>query len=99
MPRSKARRTMALPFSNISTDPKLCQSPNEMAGNRRPLFPQRLYFIASYRDGEGRYCILIILGLRIKIMKNGWDRLTVTGRKAFLIANCQLPMAKLSPQT
>ena len=34
-------------FSNSSTPPKLCQSPSEMAGNLRPLRPQRLYLIVS----------------------------------------------------
>src|SRR2546423_13574927 len=69
MPRSNAWRMMALPFSNTSTEPKLCQRPSETAGSCKPLLPQRLYFMDSYRVGEGEYCIWIILGV-INIKKN-----------------------------
>ena len=38
----EARRTMARAFSNVSTPPKLCHKPSEIAGSLRPLWPHRL---------------------------------------------------------
>ena len=55
MPRSNARRTIARPFSKSSTSPKLCHRPSETAGSNKPLCPQRLYFIFSYRLSAGLY--------------------------------------------
>ena len=54
-PRSNARRTIARPVSKSSTSPKLCHRPSETAGNSKPLRPQRLYFIFSYRLSAGLY--------------------------------------------
>ena len=39
--RLKARRRMARAFSRVSTPPKLCHSPSEIAGSSNPLRPVR----------------------------------------------------------
>jgi hypothetical protein len=55
MPRSNALRTIARPVLKSSTSPKLCHRPSDTAGSSKPLRPQRLYFIFSYRLSAGLY--------------------------------------------
>jgi hypothetical protein len=47
IPRSKARRQIALFDSADLPKPKLCHKPSEIAGNLSPLLPQRLKSIFS----------------------------------------------------